>query len=514
MQHIGATLKGLQQLCTWAAEPSKLDPHTTSVGEKSCQQTPRQALKKPVAAGLAVQQLQLSMKPNWPGIQQTGLYTHLKTAPMITRSITWLLSVLTITGQLQVFRRPLDRNLESKKCVTLHKGELGQLYQALDFLQPLPMAAAQQLQEMVNRLGPRFLPDETTAAKLSDGKHLCAALEQLGLAFTANVPLSGYWAHAVLQPQDDSAAPVVLVTDDSGYIDNKDNRPTGRAPAGTAQRRIELQLCGHRDSPTAGVVERAMPLSSSQISKEMLRGKQLVSLCTFGHYLATAAAFAIAHHTNQHSVEVHQGSASLCTCKLSSRANWAAEPLEGGQVDSQTIRPANEKPAQQTSRQVLAKPPVACLAVQDVQCSLKPSWPGSQQGRSEGQLEKPQQMRFHTTFGDSTKGCKVNHRGPERTHNDRTASAQAGVQQASRKVSRILKMVHPAQGNDIGLVVLVTGHRDHIKNKDKRLTGRATQMLWLHLKAGLAHVAEAISAGQQTTSKDTVKVQGLASQQF
>ncbi|DBB06787.1 TPA: hypothetical protein ACH3X3_009452 [Trebouxia sp. C0006] len=136
----------------------------------------------------------------------------------------------------------------------------------------------------------------------------------------------------------------------------------------------------------------------------------------------------------------------LCTCKLSSRANWAAEPLEGGQVDSQTIRPANEKPAQQTSRQVLAKPPVACLAVQDVQCSLKPSWPGSQQqGRSEGQLEKPQQMRFHTTFGDSTKGCKVNHRGPERTHNDRTASAQAGVQQASRKVSRILKMVHPAQ---------------------------------------------------------------------
>jgi len=109
-------------------------------------------------------------------------------------------------------------------CDILSRGELGQLYQALDFLQPLPMAAAQQLQEMVNRLGPRFLPDETTAAKLSDGKHLCAALEQLGLAFTANVPLSGYWAHAVLQPQDDSAAPVVLVTDDSGYIDNKDNR--------------------------------------------------------------------------------------------------------------------------------------------------------------------------------------------------------------------------------------------------------------------------------------------------
>jgi len=64
--------------------------------------------------------------------------------------------------------------------------------------------------------------------------------------------------------------------------------------ADTAQRRIKLRLCGHRDSPTACVVERAMPLSSSQIGKEMSRGKQLVSLCTFGHYLATAAAFAIA----------------------------------------------------------------------------------------------------------------------------------------------------------------------------------------------------------------------------
>jgi len=68
------------------------------------------------------------------------------------------------------------------------------------------------------------LPDERTTADLSAGKHLCAALGQLGVAFTANVPLSGYWAHAVLQPQDDRAAPVVLVTDDCGYIDNKDTR--------------------------------------------------------------------------------------------------------------------------------------------------------------------------------------------------------------------------------------------------------------------------------------------------
>ena len=101
---------------------------------------------------------------------------------------------------------------------------LFQLYQALDSLQPLPSAATQQLQEMVTRLGARPLLDERTAAELSASKHLSAALEQLGLTFTANVPLSGYWADAVLQPQDDNAAPVVVVVDASDYIRNKDKR--------------------------------------------------------------------------------------------------------------------------------------------------------------------------------------------------------------------------------------------------------------------------------------------------
>ncbi|DBA78753.1 TPA: hypothetical protein ACH3X1_008661 [Trebouxia sp. C0004] len=82
----------------------------------------------------------------------------------------------------------------------LLRQELRQLYQAWDFLQPLPVAAAQQLQQMLTRLGPRPLPDEQSAANLSASKHLCAALGQLGLAFTANIPLSGYWADAVLQP--------------------------------------------------------------------------------------------------------------------------------------------------------------------------------------------------------------------------------------------------------------------------------------------------------------------------
>ncbi|KAA6421657.1 MAG: hypothetical protein FRX49_08600 [Trebouxia sp. A1-2] len=112
----------------------------------------------------------------------------------------------------------------------LPRQELFQLYQALDFLQPLPTAAAQQLQEMVTRLGPRPLPDKRSAGDLLTSKHLCVALEQLGLAFTANVPLSGYWADAVLRPQDGSAVPVVLVPEYfCGRFSNQEKRLTGRA---------------------------------------------------------------------------------------------------------------------------------------------------------------------------------------------------------------------------------------------------------------------------------------------
>ena len=108
--------------------------------------------------------------------------------------------------------------------------KLAQLYQALDFLQPVPTAAAQQLQEMVTRLGPRPLPQKRSAADQSAGKQLCAALGQLGLASTANVPLSGYWANAVLHPQHDSTAPVILVTDFHDYFKNMSKRCVRRFP--------------------------------------------------------------------------------------------------------------------------------------------------------------------------------------------------------------------------------------------------------------------------------------------
>jgi len=139
----------------------------------------------------------------------------------------WSLAVLDMLS-VEIFSSILEQLQPLPVAEPAHdalpRQGLRQLYQALDFLQPLATAAAQQLQGMVTRLGPRPLPDERPAADLSTTKHLCAALERLGLAFIANVPLSGYWADAVLQPQDDSVAPVVLVTDDSDFITNKDTR--------------------------------------------------------------------------------------------------------------------------------------------------------------------------------------------------------------------------------------------------------------------------------------------------
>ena len=106
----------------------------------------------------------------------------------------------------------------------LPRQELFQLYQALDSLQPLPSVAAQQMQDMLGNLGQRPLPDPRSDADSSVSKRLGLALEQLGLAFTPDVPLSGYWANAVLQPRDGVAAPVVLVTKPFDRFRNKNNR--------------------------------------------------------------------------------------------------------------------------------------------------------------------------------------------------------------------------------------------------------------------------------------------------
>ena len=58
-----------------------------------------------------------------------------------------------------------------------------------------------------------------------------------------------------------------------------------------------------------------------------------------------------------------------------------------------------------------------------------------QHGYSEGHLKQPRQIGFCTAFEDSIKAGKDDHMAPERTHIDKTASAQEGVQEASRQVS-------------------------------------------------------------------------------
>ncbi len=111
-----------------------------------------------------------------------------------------MLSVEIFSSILEQLQPPPGAELASD---AVSSQELSQLYQALDFLQPLTTAAAAlQLQEMVTRLGLRALPVERSAAALTASRRLCAALGHLGLAFTADVPLSGYQAHAVLQPRD------------------------------------------------------------------------------------------------------------------------------------------------------------------------------------------------------------------------------------------------------------------------------------------------------------------------
>ena len=76
-----------------------------------------------------------------------------------------------------------------------------------------------------DRVRQRPLPDPQQDADSSISRRLGLALGQLGLAFTPNVALSGYWANAVLQPCDDAVtAPVVLATEGLHCLRNKKDR--------------------------------------------------------------------------------------------------------------------------------------------------------------------------------------------------------------------------------------------------------------------------------------------------
>jgi len=178
--------------------------------------------------------------------------------------------------------------------VALTRQDLFQLYQALDFLQPLPIAAAQQLQEMVTRLGPRPLPNERSAADLSASEHLCAVLTQLGLAFTVNVPLGGYQAAAVLQPRDGVTVPVVVVTQPFERFRNQHYR-------------CAFFLC-------------SLHITAVHGQKGMLR-LYLLSQRDSRSELCVIAAIASCNHVAQHRSTSLQPSSNYLTCLQVDRAS-------------------------------------------------------------------------------------------------------------------------------------------------------------------------------------------------
>ncbi len=81
--------------------------------------------------------------------------------------------------------------------------DLYQLYQALDWLQPVASADAQlvdawvRLKAKIGKLGPRPVP---SSAPYVEAELVCAALTQLRLRFTAQTVINNYWVAAILEP--------------------------------------------------------------------------------------------------------------------------------------------------------------------------------------------------------------------------------------------------------------------------------------------------------------------------
>ena len=105
--------------------------------------------------------------------------------------------------------------LSVKKVGDVGAVGLGQLYQALEWLQPSPAADLKkeqgwgQLQARLARLGPR--PPPASTKMLYGTKKLCAALKEQRLAFKSKVSISNYLVEAVLQPSQ-GASPSILVS--------------------------------------------------------------------------------------------------------------------------------------------------------------------------------------------------------------------------------------------------------------------------------------------------------------
>ena len=90
--------------------------------------------------------------------------------------------------------------------------DLYQLYQALDWLQPVASSDAQLvgawvcLKAKIGKLRPRPVP---SSAPYAEADLVCAALTQLRLRFKAKTVISNYWVAAILEPSH-SGSSIIL----------------------------------------------------------------------------------------------------------------------------------------------------------------------------------------------------------------------------------------------------------------------------------------------------------------
>jgi len=127
-----------------------------------------------------------------------------------------------VVDQLSV---PSPRQASTSMPSPLKETGLGQLYQALDWLQPPSSAPALQhelkawssLQGKLHRLGPRPAP---TKRYLKGNGKLCSALKQLELTFRARASIQSYWADAVLESQGNKAQPIIVTLSNPDHIRN------------------------------------------------------------------------------------------------------------------------------------------------------------------------------------------------------------------------------------------------------------------------------------------------------
>ncbi len=125
-----------------------------------------------------------------------------------------------VVNQLSV---PSPRQASTSMPSPLKDTGLGQLYQALNWLQPPSSAPALQheawssLQGKLLRLGSRPAP---TKRYLKGNGKLCSALKQLELTFRARMSIQSYWADAVLESQGNKAQPIILTLSSPDYIRN------------------------------------------------------------------------------------------------------------------------------------------------------------------------------------------------------------------------------------------------------------------------------------------------------